>query len=844
MPLAPNTRLDRYEIRSQIGEGGMGEVYLAQDTELDRTVAIKILPEALASDPQRLQRFIQEAKAASALNHPHILTIYEIGTTAGSRFIATEFIDGETLRVRIRAGMRLAEILEIAIQAGSALAAAHAAGIIHRDIKPENIMVRHDGYLKVLDFGLAKLTEPEGAINGLEAATKAMVNTGAGTVMGTVAYMSPEQARGLQVDARTDIFSFGVVLYEMVAHRLPFEGSTSSEVLASVLSEKEPQPLARYSRDVPTELERIVSKALRKNRDERYQTIKDLLLDLQSLKQELEFERKLERSVPPRAEADVATSQAAEPSDRDLPSRASTKGKFVPAGSVGTASVSSVEYVVSEIKQHKGGAVSVLSVLLLAAIGIGYWFFIHRPSAVTNVTTINSIAVLPFENMTHDQNTEYFSDGVTESLINSLSQLPHIKVIARGSVFSYKNQTPDLQQVARKLNVQAVLTGRVLVQGDTLSVSVEMTDTQNNTQLWGQHYTRKAADIFAVQDEIARQVTDTLRVRLTGGQQEQVTKRYTENTEAYRLYLQGRYYFNQFSEESLNRSVSFFDQAIALDPRYALAYAARGESFRVMGGLSLPMSEAGPKAKQDVATALSIDDKLLEARTTQAEIKYHFDWDFAAAEENFKQVIALNPNYAEAHQQYGFYLVLMGRPMEGVAEMKLAQQLDPVNPSINVGLCLPYYLGRQFDQSVAQTRKTVEMFPNVFLGHMALGQALFQKGDISAGIEELEKAKAMEPGPLTIGVLGYAYAKSGDKDEARKSLAELKELSKRHYVTPYFIAMIYAGLDEKDEAFAWLEKAYQERSVWLIWIKMDPMVDGLRSDARFTDLMRRLGFPP
>jgi tetratricopeptide (TPR) repeat protein len=421
--------------------------------------------------------------------------------------------------------------------------------------------------------------------------------------------------------------------------------------------------------------------------------------------------------------------------------------------------------------------------------------------------------------------------------------LPHIKVIARSSVFRYKNQTPDLQQVARQLNVQALLTGRVLAQGDTLGVSVELMDAQNNTQLWGQHYTRKAADILAVQDEIARQVTDTLRVRLTGGQQEQVTKRYTENTEAYRLYLQGRYYMNEGSEETLNRAIPFFDQAIALDPRYALAYSARGESFFEMGDLSLPMSEAKPKAKQDIAAALSIDDKLVEARTTLANIEFQYDWNFARAEEDFKQVIALNPNYAEAHHQYTYYLSMTGRPMEGVAEIKLAQQLDPVNPSINVDVCLPSYLARQFDQSIAQSRKAVEMFPNFFLAHMALGVALFEKGDISAGIEELEKAKAIEPTPLVIGNLGYAYAKSGRKDEARKLLADLKEQSKGRYVASYWIAMIYVGLEEKDEAFAWFEKAYQEHSWWLIWLKMDPKVDSLRSDSRFLDLMRRIGFP-
>jgi len=645
--------------------------------------------------------------------------------------------------------------------------------------------------------------------------------------------MSPEQARGMAVDARTDIFSLGVLIYEMVAGRLPFEGSNTNEILASILSDKEPQPLVRYSREAPAELERIVAKALRKNRDERYQTIKDLLLDLKSLKQRLEFEIELERSAPA---SERGTEEFRAPS---LSGRSQAKTSPAEGSTLSTRPASSVEYLITEIKQRKFATALVLSVFLLA-IGSGYWFLIRHSS---NVTTIDSIAVMPFENVTHDQNVEYLSDGVTESLINSLSELPHIKVIARNSVFSYKNQTPNLQQLAQRLNVQAVLTGRVLMQGDTLDIRAELTDVQNNTQLWGDHYIRKAADIFAVQDEIARQVTDALRVRLTGGQQEQVTKRYTQNTEAYQLYLQGRYYMNAFSEENLRRAVPFFDQAIALDPRYTLAYAARGECFFDMGDLSLPMKEAIPKAKQDVEAALTIDNKLVEARTTLANIEFQYDWNFARAGEDFKQVIALNPNYAEAHHQYSYYLALTGKPMDGVAEMKLAQQLDPVNPPIVVDVCLPYYIARQFDQSVAQARKALEMFPNFFVPYMALGAALVEKGDYSTGIAELEKAKAMEPTPLVIGQLGYAYAKSGRKDEARKLLAELKEQSKRRYVASYWIAVIYVGLNEKDEAFASLEKAYQEHSWWLVWIKMEPKMDGLRSDPRFTDLMRRIGFP-
>jgi serine/threonine protein kinase/Tfp pilus assembly protein PilF len=838
MTLASGTKLGRYEIRSKIGEGGMGEVYLAQDTKLDRKVALKILPAEVAYDRNRMNRFVQEARAASALNHPNIITIYEIDETESGHFIATEFIDGETLREReLKAALKLGEVLDVATQVASALAAAHAARIIHRDIKPDNIMVRRDGIVKVLDFGLAKLTAPAlDSVDG-EAPTRPNVNTDPGVVMGTAIYMSPEQARGLPLDARTDIFSLGVVIYEIIAGRLPFEGSSRNEILASMLSDKESQPLARYSTEVPAELERIVSKALRKNRDERYQTIKDLLLDLKSLKQELDFARKLERSESSRAEDTSASAQFGVPPSGGRAVQAKTGPPE--GGTPNTAAASSAEYIVSQIKQHKSSAVIV--VVLLLIVGITYWLYIHRAS--TPVTSIESIAVLPFENATHDQKVEYLSDGVTESLINSLSQLPRVRVIARNSVFSYKNQTPNLQQVAQRLNVQAVLTGRVLMQGDTLDVRVELTDTQNNAQLWGEHYTRKAADIFAVQDEIARQVTDALRVRLTGAQQEQVTKRYTATPEAYQLYLQGRYYLTNFSEENLKHALQLFDQAIGLDPRYALAYAARSETFFNMGDLNLPMREAMSKAKQDATVALSIDDKLVDARTTLAVIEFQYDWDFARAEDDFKRVIMLNPNYANVHYQYAWYLSLMGRTTEGLTEMKTAQQLDPVNPGINIDVCLPYMMARQFDQCIAESRRTLEMFPNFRVAHMVLGNALFYKGDYSAGLEELQKAKTIESTPHMIGDLGYAYAKAGRKDEARTLIGELKELSNQRYVSPYFIAMIYSGLDEKDDAFAWLEKAYQERSFFLLFIKTDPMMDSLRSDSRFVDLMRRIGFP-
>ena len=447
----------------------------------------------------------------------------------------------------------------------------------------------------------------------------------------------------------------------MLSGRLPFEGANTNEIVSSILSDREPQPLARYSTEIPHELERIVTKALRKNRDERYQTSKDMLLDLKTLKQELEFEKKFDRSSPPRDRTSAAHAGAS--------GSANTLISDINRTAANTSSAAKTTGVVGTFTQRKLFS-ALIVVGLVLAIAASYWFVIRRYQK----QTLNSIAVMPFENVTHDQTVEYLSDGVTESLINSLSRLPQLRVIARNSVFSYKNQNPNLQQVAQQLNVQAVLTGRVMMQGDMLDVRVELTDTSNNSQIWGDHYQRKAADIFAVQDEIAQQVTEKLNARLTGAQRQDVTKRYTESVEAYDLYLQGRSFANQVVGENLTRAIPLFDKAIALDPHFALAYAARADTYFNLGDLSLRMSEARLKAKQDAETALSIDNQLVEARTTMANIKFQYDWDFSGAEQGFKQAIALNSNYAEAHHQYAWYLAMIGKENESLAEMKVAQQ--------------------------------------------------------------------------------------------------------------------------------------------------------------------------
>ena len=840
MTIAPGTTLGRYEIRSKIGEGGMGEVYLAQDTKLDRKVALKILPAEVAAHPDRMKRFVQEAKAASALNHPNIITIYEIEQIDSVNFIATEFIDGVTLRQRSRkASMKIGEVLDVAIQTASALSAAHAAGIVHRDIKPENIMPRRDGIVKVLDFGLAKLTErlPPDSVD-MEAPTRAVVNTESGMVMGTAIYMSPEQARGLQVDTRTDIFSLGVVLYEMVAGRLPFEGSTSSEVVASILSEKEPQPLARYSREVPAELERIVSKALRKEREQRYQTTKDLLLDLQSLKQQLDFEAKLERSAAPDARGDVWPV----PTDGEQTVDTTVSGSVPHTAEVSTAHpATSAEYVVNEIKRHKLAAL--VALLVVAAVATGLGLYLH---ARNTEVAIESIAVLPFVNQNNDPNTEYLSDGLTESIINSLTQLPNLKVSARSSVFRYKGKETDPMAIGNELGVRAVLTGRILQRGDNLMISAELLDVRDNKQLWGEQYSEKVSDLLSVQREIAKEITSNLRLKLSGAEQNSLTKHNTENPEAYQSYLLGRYFWNKRTEEGIKKGIDYFQQAIAKDRTYALAYTGLADSYSALifpVGAVAPR-EAMPKAKEAAMQAIAIDNKLAEAHSSLALVKFYYDWDWPGAETEFKRAIELNPSYAEAHHYYSHYLIAMGRTEESLNESRRCLELEPSNILLSVHLGWHYLYARQYDQAVKQLQKTVEMDSNFAQTHHWLGLAYEQKARYAEAIAELQKAMALfRTNTLTEAELAHTYAVSGHGDEAQKIIVELQELAKSRYVSSYEMAAIYAGLGEKDQAFAWMQRAYDERSDELVNLKVDQRLDSLRSDSRFADLMRRVGLP-
>lgn len=790
-------KIAHYRILEKLGAGGMGEVWLAEDARLGRKLALKTLPAKYTQDAARVARFEQEARAASALNHPNIVTIYDIGKHDEVHFIACEFIEGRTLRLcQSLAGMHLREALDITIQIASALQAAHEAGITHRDIKPENIMVRPDGYVKVLDFGLAKLTEKSADKIDIdnEAATKLQARTDPGTVMGTASYMSPEQARGLVVDARSDIFSLGVVLYELLTGRLPFDGPTTSDVLAAILV-AEPKPLGQFLLNPPAELEWNLGKALRKDREERYQTIKSFLSDLRHAKNRLDFEAELARlsqaHLPSRSSEDISEAYTAEFTAENW--------QRLPAATTP-----------SEVRASSSGKV------------------------------IDSLAILPLLNAGNDAGTEYLSDGITESIINTLSQLPQLRVVPRSTVFRFKGQEVDPQQVGRELGVRAVLSGRVLQLGDSLIIKTELIDIAKQSQLWGEQYRRRVTDIFELQDEIAEEISEKLRLQLTGEEKQKLVKRYTDNTEAYQLYLKGRYYVHKRTPEWIRKGIEDFQQAIDLDPNYALAYAGLAEAYGFLASSTggQPPRDAYPMAKAAAAKALELDDTLGEAYCTMGFFHLLYDWDLTAAEHAYKRATELSPNFANAWDGYGFYFKATGQHEDAIRCCRRAQELEPLSLFMSLSLGWAYYFARAYDKALAQGRKVLEMDPNFGFAYWHAGMNYLQLRRYDDAINAFRKAVNLSGASVTfISYLGHAYGKAGKVREARQMLAQLESLAKRQYVSSYFLAVIQLGLGDLEQTFAYLEKAYEERAGSLAFARVEPMLDELRTLPRFSDLL-------
>ena len=829
MTISAGTRLGRYEIRSKIGAGGMGEVYLAGDEQLHRKVALKVLPVDVASDHDRMRRFKQEATAAATLNHPNIAHIYEIGESDGTHFIAMEFVDGVTLRELIHGKQTdLAKLLRYLQHAAEGLAKAHAAGIVHRDLKPDNIMITHDGHAKILDFGLAKLVEPpqlSGSGSSEVATAIIQRHSTPGAVLGTVGYMSPEQAQGRidEIDHRSDIFSFGCILFEAVTRKRAFEGKDAIDSLNKII--REPVlPITELNPSAPADLQRVVRRCLAKDPEDRYQTIKDVAIELKELRRELAASAGIDVTVP------TTTGQR---QDTDIPG-SQTAG--------GATHVSSAEYVVSGIKQHKLAAAIALLLLVVGAAGLGLYLHARNTEAA-----IYSIAVLPFQNRSTEADSEYLSDGLAESLIYRLSQLPNLKVSPTSSVFHYKGREIDPVKVGQELGVSAVLSGRIVQRGDSFTISAELVDVRYNKLLWGEQYDRKMSDLLQTQREIAREIVEKLKLKVSGAEKG-LAKHYTENNEAYQLYLKGRFYWNKRTEEGMQKSLEYFQQAIERDPNFALAYSGLADTYDLLGASdatgAMPPNEALPKAKAAALKALEIDDALAEAHVSLAHVHYYYDRDWTAAEREYKRALELNPNYPIAHQWYAVYLMSAGRFDEALAQTRRAQELDPLSLPINMTLGWVLLNARQYDQSIEQLRKTLEMDPHFILTHHRLGLVYEQKGKYDEAIAEFREVINLSAGkPLGITALAHAYALAGKRAEAQKTLVESQEISKQRYVSSAAIALIYAALGDKDQAFTWLEKADKERDGTLARLKVDPRFDSLRSDPRFADLERRIVIP-
>lgn len=833
MPINAGSQFGRYEILFPLGAGGMGEVYCAKDIRLNRKVAIKFLSPTMVSDEQAQKRLEREAQAAAVLDHPNICAIYEVGREGDRPFIVMQYVEGETLAQHFHRGpLQLKETLDLAMQIADALTEAHSRGIIHRDIKPQNIMITKRGQAKLMDFGLARRS----ALGpGLESfAETQSILTSSGSMVGTLRYMSPEQIRGETVDARSDLFGLGAVLYEMVTGKRSFDAESPGETISEILT-REPQPLSHFSPGTPDELQRIVGKALAKRKEDRYQTAKDIRIDLKNLRRALEHEPKLE--PPPTLETKSVKKAATLPAH--IPNQLENLAGLLRAPGVSFRDLTSSK-ILSPFRL--GLSALVIVIVTFAAFGI------YRLINPIGRRAINRVAVLPFVNESSDPNTEYLSDGLTESLIDSLSQLSKLQILARSTVFRFKGRSLDPQEVGRTLHVDAVITGRVLQYGDMLVISAELMHVASGTQLWGEQYNRQFADILVLQSEISSEISMKLRQRLTHEEQRRVTRHYTENTEAYQLYLKGRFYWNKRSGPGIRRSIEYFQQAIAKDPNYALAYTGLADSYIVAWVYSdISFKEAHQKSREAALKALEIDNTLAEAHSALASVLSD-DWDFANSEKEHLRAIELNPNDSTIRQWYASFLIYTGRLSEALVEIKHAQELDPLSLVANTVLGYTYSKARQYDQAIQQLKKTIDMDRNFYLAHLHLGDVYEEKGMYPEAIVEHQTAEVLagehpEAAAKNAASLKGAYAASGVKGYWEKKLELKLEQSKHGHASPYSVAAICARLGKKELAIRWLEKAFQERDQYISLVRIDPEFDELRSDPRIIELMRHLGVP-
>lgn len=800
--------LGHYRILSLLGKGGMGEVYCARDMKLDRTVALKILPAELAANQDRMRRFVREAKAASALNHPHVATIYEIGEASGVSFIAMEYVEGQTLATEIN-GRPLdpAKIIEIGAQVADALDEAHSKGITHRDIKPANLMLTPRGRVKVLDFGLAKVAHPTGQdeLNPIDTQSQ----TTSGVVMGTVAYMSPEQALGREVDARSDIFSLGVALYEMATGQRPFRGATASETIDHILH-SEPETIAQINEHVPDELAQIVSKCLAKDREQRYQSARDLLTDLDQLK------------------------SGSLPASRALPTASIAPTPHALAGKTAVKSVITGRVLWLIV----GGLV----VAVLTAV-LAYWRMSRVAPAISALTEIKSLAVLPPRALQSGMRDEGLELGTTSTLITRLGSLRQLIVRSESAVERYARPDQDSLAAGREQKVDAVLDSRYQRSGDKFRFTLRLLRVADGATLWADTLDQPAADLFAIQDALSGKVTSALRLTLSSAEKELLAKRYTNSAEAWQLYVRGRHLMHQRQVPDNRKAITYFQQAIALDPGFALAYAELGHAYASLNWLSHSLAkEFMPKIKIAYDQALKLDDQLAEAHAYLAQYKHYYEWDFVGAEAGHKRSIDLNPNSADVRHAYAFYLAYMGRFEQAIPEIRRAEELDPTSVWISRNVTQVLYFARRYDKAIEQGRRAVEANPNSTTAYNWIYPAYLMKGDEQAALAvHLKQMEVSGAAPHEIAEMKAAFAAGGWKGCAKRLLDRLLEREKTGYVRHHDIATYYAMLGEKEQVIARLQRAVEDRNLYVVALKVNPVWDSYRADPRFVALVRRIG---